>query len=263
MGKRAADVIARTRGNRSQEPRLLVVARRLKARYGYDADRPTVFDTEDRILTGPTSEPLDGLIETVLSQQSTVATTQRMANALRTAFPNWEPALAGGPEGIAVVLAAARGNLTVTKAQYIHGILSRLMSERKTLSLAFLRDHSAEEARRYLLSFRGVGPKTVNCVLLFNLRFPVQPVDTHLHRIALRLGLVGQDATPEVAGKAIEEVLPSTWQAHYEFHLNGIEHGQQSCVARSPRCSVCVVNDVCPSSSVGLGMAEEALDQDR
>ncbi len=229
------------------------VAARLKARYGHDARRPTAFDTADRVMTGPASEPLDGLVETILSQQSTVRITQRMADALRLAFPTWEQALAAGPAGIQAVLVAARGNLTATKAGYVHGVLARLMAERGALSLRFLQDWPAAEARAYLRSFKGVGAKTANCVLLFNLRLPVQPVDTHLHRIAARLGLVSGAETAEGVGQALEALLPADWRAHYEFHLNVIEHGQQTCLARTPRCPDCVVRDLCPWPAMQAG----------
>lgn len=223
-----------------------VVSERLKERYGHDAEQPTAFDTADKVMTGPMSEPLDGLIETILSQQSTILMTQRMAEALHAAFPSWQQALAAGPAEIQAVLAAARGNLTTTKAQYIHGVLARLNVERGELSLGFLRKWDASDARAYLRSFKGVGAKTANCVLLFNLWLPVQPIDTHLHRIALRLGWVSKTASPEDVGQALEAILPADWQAHYEFHLNGIEHGQATCTAQSPTCSTCVIRELCP-----------------
>lgn len=235
--------------------RVEFIAAKLKAEHGHDAALPIAFDTPGRVMTGPKSEPLDGLIETILSQQSTVQMTQRMADALRSAFSDWGLALAAGRDGIQVVLAAARGNLAATKAGYIYGVLARLAAEKRALSLHFLRDWPVAEARIYLRSFKGVGAKTANCVLLFNLRLPVQPIDTHLHRIACRLGLVDEIASPESVGEALESLIPSRWQDHYEFHLNGIEHGQQTCKARHPRCEVCVVRTHCPQVGVKDALA--------
>lgn len=231
---------------------VVTVAARLKARYGYAADQPNVFNTDAAMVAGPESEPLDGLLETILSQQSPVAATQRMADALRRAFPDWSQALAAGAAGIQTVLQAARGNLANAKAGYIHRVLSRLQAERGSLSLQFLRTWAPAEARKFLLSLPGVGPKTASCVLLFNLQLPAQPVDTHLLRIAQRLGFVGETAKPGDAETWFEHRLPPTWEAHYEFHLNGIVHGQQTCKAQRPRCGECVLQEECPSAGLGV-----------
>lgn len=233
--------------------RLQEVVSRLKLRYGYSAQASNVFNDEIGIVAGPESEPLFGLIETILSQQSLIATTQRMSVALRTAFPEWQQALAAGSEGIQRVLAQARGNLTQVKATYIHSVLHRLDAEQGELSLQFLRTWSDTAARDYLLSFSGVGPKTASCVLLFNLQRPVQPVDTHIHRIAQRLKFVHEDAKPVDTAAWFDAHLPTHWETHYEFHLNAIDHGRLTCRAQNPQCATCVLNDLCPSARLAPG----------
>ncbi|MBO0931940.1 endonuclease III domain-containing protein [Fibrella aquatilis] len=209
-----------------------------------------MFNTDTTIVAGPESEPLDGLIETILSQQSPIVPTQRMADALRQAFPNWNQALLAGPDVIQVVLAGARGNLTKAKAGYIHRVLGRLLAERGDLSLNFLRTYSAADARQWLLTLPGVGPKTASCVLLFNLQLPAMPVDTHVLRIALRLRLVAENTKPSDVETWFEQQLPQQWESHYEFHLNAIVHGQTTCKAQHPKCADCVLNDCCPSSNL-------------
>ena len=99
------------------------------------------------------------------------------------------------------------------------------------------------QARQWLLSLEGVGAKTAACVLLFSLGKPVIPVDTHVHRLARRLGLVEARATPEKTEEILESlVLP---EARYAFHMNLIAHGRRVCKAQSPRCEECVLACAC------------------
>lgn len=232
--------------------RIELIASRLKAQYGYSADNPNVFNTDTTLVAGPESEPLDGLIETILSQQSPIAATQRMADSLRQAYPDWQQALVAGQDAIQHVLKAARGNLTNAKAGYIHRVLLRLQEEQGGLSLRFLRAYPPTEARTLLLSLPGVGPKTASCVLLFNLQLPAMPVDTHIFRIAQRLRLVSAKSKPTDAETWFERYLPPIWEAHYEFHLNAIVHGQTTCRALNPRCEQCALRDLCPSAEMFL-----------
>jgi endonuclease III len=229
---------------------LKIIAERLKLEYGHSVLKPNVFNTETIIMAGLESEPLDGLIETILSHQSPNAVTHRMGAALRTAYPDWEDALTAGAEGIQQVLQNAKGNLTKNKSGYIYGVLSHLKKERGELSLSFLRSYKLQDARNLLLSFKGVGAKTASCVLLFNLQLPAMPVDTHVLRIAQRLKLVNEKLKPDKVETWFEENLPQTWAAHYEFHLNAIAHGQITCKALNPKCDRCVLKDLCPSADI-------------
>jgi endonuclease III len=224
-----------------------IIAERLKLEYGYSASKPNIFNTETRVVAGFESEPLDGLIETILSQQSPIASTQRMADALHNAYQDWNEALESGVEKIEQVLKDARGNLAKSKAGYIYGVLLTLKQEHGKLSLSFLRSYKLEDARNYLLSFKGVGTKTASCVLLFNLQLPAMPVDTHVLRITQRLKLVSNKLKPAKVETWFEENLPKDWESHYEFHLNAIAHGQATCKALNPKCDRCILGDLCPS----------------
>ncbi len=229
---------------------LEIIAARLKSEYGYSALKPNIFNTETTTIAGLESEPLDGLIATILSHQSPNAVTQRMGEALHTAYADWNEALDAGVDGIQQVLQNARGNLTRNKAGYIHGVLSRIQEEYGELSLNFLRFAKVEDVRSLLLSFKGVGAKTASCVLLFNLQLPAMPVDTHVLRIAQRLRLVNEKLKPPKVETWFEENLPKNWEAHYEFHLNAIAHGQLTCKALNPKCGNCVLKDLCPSAEI-------------
>ena len=99
-----------------------------------------------------------------------------------------------------------------------------------------------------LLGLPGVGPKTAACVLLFSLDRPFFPVDTHVHRVAIRLGLVAPRADAVVTQAAFQESVPD--DEMYSLHMNLIRHGREVCIAQRPRCSECVLRDLCPRIGV-------------
>jgi endonuclease-3 len=102
-----------------------------------------------------------------------------------------------------------------------------------------------EEGEAYLGQFEGVGPKTKACVLLFSCRKPILPVDTHVHRVSIRLGLIGSKVTAENAHDLLQALLPRDAQTIYNFHKGLLRHGQRVCVYDRPRCEKCVLTDLC------------------
>jgi endonuclease-3 len=99
-----------------------------------------------------------------------------------------------------------------------------------------------------LVALPGVGPKTAACVLLFSLDRPFFPVDTHVHRVAIRLGLVPPRADAVATQRAFQESVPG--KEMYALHMNLIRHGREVCAALRPRCSACVLRDICPRVGV-------------
>ena len=89
----------------------------------------------------------------------------------------------------------------------------------------------------------GVGPKTASIVLLFAFSMPFLPVDTHVFRLAQRLGLVEEKANPEKAQKMLERIVPP--DKYVTFHLNLIRHGRQVCHARGPSHEKCCLQGCC------------------
>lgn len=213
-------------------------ARRLKRQYRRRA--PKKPDSED--------DPLDGLIGTILSQQNVDAVTARMFAALKAAFPTWRLALEAGPEAIQRVLEASRGGLSRIKAGYIHRVLIALMESPGELSLEFLREMPDAEIRVFLQALPGVGMKTSSCVLMFDLGRAAMPVDTHIHRLARRMGFVDDRASAVQAELWFDARLPKDWKKRWEFHVNAINHGKQTCHSQRPKCEVCVLSDLCPSA---------------
>jgi endonuclease-3 len=114
------------------------------------------------------------------------------------------------------------------------------------LHLDFLRRWPTERVWKYLTNLRGVGPKTASCVLLFSLRRPVLPVDTHIHRVSGRLRLIGPRTTAEKAHELLAATVPP--DKVYAFHVLMIAHGRQTCHARRPNHAACILRDVCPSA---------------
>ncbi|KAK4264289.1 hypothetical protein QN277_025489 [Acacia crassicarpa] len=131
---------------------------------------------------------LDGLVRTVLSQNTTEANSQRAFASLKSAFPTWEDVLSAGATDVENAIRC--GGLAPTKASCIKNVLSCLLERRGKLCLEYLRDLSLDEIKSELSLFKGIGPKTVSCVLMFNLQRDDFPVDTHIFEIAKTIGWV-------------------------------------------------------------------------
>jgi endonuclease III len=214
------------------------VCRRLRKQYG-------------PVKLGERLPPLDELIATILSQNTSDRNSDAAFAELRKRFPEWE-SVRRAP--VAQVARAIRtGGLARQKAPRIKAILRQLRARRGELSLDFLHDLPSAEAFRYLRAFAGVGPKTAACVLLFACDKPVLPVDTHVHRVSRRLGLIGPRTSAEKAHEELARLTPPN--KVLEFHVQLIRHGRRVCTARDPRCEDCVLLDGCPEGQERLGAA--------
>lgn len=185
--------------------------------------------------------PLDELILTILSQHTTDVNSHRAFESLRRRFPSWEGVMEAEPPEIAEAIRS--GGLAQSKAIRIKLLLRKLWEEYGALDLDFLCGMELDKARGLLLNLGGVGPKTAACVLLFSCDKPAFPVDTHVHRVARRLDLIGARVTAEEAHRILEEVVPP--DKTYRFHVNLIIHGRRICKAQRPRCEVCPLAQVC------------------
>ena len=185
--------------------------------------------------------PLDELVSTILSQNTNDVNRDRAYENLRRRFPTWDAVRDG--ETADVVEAVRLAGLGNQKGPRIQEALRHISAERGELSLDFLRQMEVEEAKRWLTAMKGVGPKTAAIILLFALDMPAFPVDTHIHRVSKRLGLISQKVSREKAHDLLEDLMPS--ETYYAFHLNVIRHGREVCEARQPRCEVCVLRDLC------------------
>jgi len=187
---------------------------------------------------------LDELIAALLSQNTTDANSDAAFAQLVRRFPTWEAVRQAPATAIAASIRPA--GLQQQKASRIKRILRALHERDGHLSLEGLRSWPPSEALAYLRSFPGVGPKTAACVLLFACRKPVLPVDTHVHRLSIRLELVPRRTTAEQAHALLADMVPP--RHVLEFHVLLIRHGRRICQARRPQCPECPLIDACPEA---------------
>jgi endonuclease-3 len=192
----------------------------------------------------PHGDGMSELVLTILSQHTADINSGKAFANLLTVFSDWDAVRVAEPEVIAAATRAA--GLSTSKAPRIKAALEQIKRERGAYDLGFLRDLPLDEARAWLTALHGVGPKTAACVLMFAYGRPALPVDTHVFRVALRLGLLPPRATAEKAHRILEAAVPP--ELTYAFHVGLIKHGRHVCFARSPACSSCVFQDRCPSA---------------
>lgn len=210
----------------------------------------TLLDVLRKEYGGPTPNtpqpPIDELMMTILSQHTSDTNTERAFRTLRERYPRWEDVISARVEDVADAIRS--GGLANVKAATIQSVLRSIADQTGTLSLDALYEMPTDEVRIWLTSLRGVGPKTAACVLLFSLERPVMPVDTHVHRVSLRLGLVPSGTTAERAHGLLETRIPP--ESINDAHMLLIQHGRRTCSARFPKCGACVLAEQCPSAGL-------------
>lgn len=189
-------------------------------------------------------DPLSGLILGILSQNTSDRNSRPAFEQLKARFKDWEEVMSASTSEIATAIRGA--GLSQVKAGYIKETLREIRQRCGSLDLSFLGSLPLEEAKAWLASLPGIGPKTAAVVLLFSLRRPALPVDTHVYRVALRLGLIPAKTSREKAHQMLEAKLDP--EEVYAFHVLLLEHGRRICRARQPLCSECPFDDDCPSS---------------
>ena len=192
---------------------------------------------------------VDELVLTILSQNTSDVNRDRAYAAMRERFPTWEIVRDADPAALANALRP--GGLADQKAPRIQAVLRRV-SAAGPLELEWLGALPPADAIAWLVQLPGVGVKTASCVLLFSFAVPVMPVDTHVHRVAGRLGLIPSGASADRAHALLTPMVPPARML--EAHLLLIRHGRTTCTARRPRCGECVLLDLCP-----YGRAEQDL----
>ena len=185
--------------------------------------------------------PLDVLIETILSQSTTNVNSRRAFESLKRRFPTWDEARRA--RAVSIEAAIKSGGLARQKSVRIKQLLNDIYERRGSLDLSFLATAPLEEAKQFLASFKGVGPKTVACTLLFACNRAVFPIDTHIFRIARRLALIPEKCSDEEAHRLMTEMIPDS--RYYEVHVNLIRHGRKTCRPSDPLCERCCLVDYC------------------
>lgn len=186
-------------------------------------------------------DPLDVLIGTILSQATSDTNSYRAFESLKRRFPGWEQARRARVTSIEAAIRS--GGLARQKSRRIKNLLNEIYHQRGSLDLSFLKRAPLHEARRFLASFKGIGPKTVACTLLFACNRPVFPIDTHIFRIARRLALIPKRGSDEQAHELIEQIIPPS--RYFEVHVNLIRHGRNVCRPQHPLCEECCLVEYC------------------
>lgn len=186
-------------------------------------------------------DPVAVLVQTILSQNTSDRNSEPAFRRLMGSFPGWEEITEASEGEIARCIQS--GGLARVKARYIREALAEIKRRHGSFDLTFLKEMSVEDARKWLMELPGVGMKTASCVLLFGLRMPALPVDTHVFRVASRLGLIKQGTSTEKAHRELESMVAP--EDVYRFHVLLITHGRRACRARLPYCMRCVLREVC------------------
>ena len=203
-------------------------------------------DAYGRPQWSPRYPPVDELVYTVLSQNTADVNTDRSFAELRRRFPTWDQVRDADPDDIAAAI--AHGGLSQIKAPRIKAILAALSEHTGRPDLSELDGMTDGTALQYLRSLPGVGPKTAACVLLFSLGRPAMPVDTHVHRVARRLGIIDRLVTAEQAHALLGALAGPDPLDIYALHVDLVRHGRRICHARRPACDRCPLNRFCPSA---------------
>jgi endonuclease-3 len=189
----------------------------------------------------PSYDPVSVLVQTILSQNTSDRNSRGAFRTLLASFDNWERVADADVDTIAHCIRC--GGLGRIKAQRIKQALKEIMRKQGRLDLDFLSQLTLSDAQEWLQKLSGVGAKTARCVLLFSLGMPALPVDTHILRVAKRLGLIDIKASLHEAHHTLGELVPP--EDVYQFHILVIEHGRRICQARHPRCQGCVLKKIC------------------
>ena len=193
----------------------------------------------------PAREPLDCLIRTILSQNTSDVNSTRAWTSLRKRFPRWDDVLAAPPA--ALTAAIRSGGLARQKSRRIRSILQWTRHRFGRLTLRTLHNMTDDQVRTTLAALPGVGPKTIHVLLAFALSRDALPVDTHVHRITTRLGLLPPRCTPERAHAHLAPLVPHG--AAYALHANLLQLGRLLCRPQRPRCPECPLLPLCPEAA--------------
>ena len=185
--------------------------------------------------------PLDELVSTILSQNTNDKNRDLAFYRLKDQFASWDAVRGADPQ--VVVDAIRPAGLANQKGPRIQAILKFIIGQRGSLELDFLRHREPQEVYDWLISLKGVGPKTASIVMQFSLAMPAFPVDTHIYRVTGRVGLRPGAISVEQAHAHLAALFPP--ETYKTVHLNIIRLGREICQARKPKCPTCPVKDLC------------------
>jgi endonuclease-3 len=202
-----------------------------------------LIETYGELELKPRRDPMHELISTMLSHRTTEANEALAYQRMWERFGSWE-AIRDAPV-VQLTEAITPATFPESKAPNIQKTLTKIIAERGEANLEFLRDQPTEPAFEWLTDLPGVGIKTATLVLLFCFSKPVIPVDTHVHRVSGRLGLISAKVSAEAAHHRLLEMLPPEPHVLYNFHVAMLRHGQRICTFNNPKCNQCPLRNLC------------------
>ncbi|MEA2497782.1 MAG: endonuclease [Actinomycetota bacterium] len=188
----------------------------------------------------------------MLSQHTSDTNRDRAFAGLKQRFPSWESVAEAHTTELADAIRP--GGIADVKAGRIKGILDEILEQEGALNLDRLNELTDEDVERYLVALPGVGPKTAACVLVFSMGRDAFPIDTHVYRIAVRLGWIGPKVTADAAHRILTPRIPP--ELRYDLHVAFIDHGRSVCKPKLPRCTECVLFDLCDAGPRFLAAGE-------
>ena len=207
----------------------------------------------------PRYDPASELVYTILSQHTSDVNSHRAFEALMRAFGSLDAVKEADLDSIEETI--RMGGLAKIKAPRIKAVLKQISDEVGSYDLSFLAEMPLQEAKDWLRKLPGIGPKTAAIVLCFSLGMPAMPVDTHIYRVAKRLGLIGPKVTADAAHDILEPMVAA--EEVFAFHLYLINHGRQVCKALRPRCDECLLAWGCPSRGLFVAPARSSKNRSR
>ncbi len=198
-------------------------------------------------------DPLSELVSSLLSHRTKNSQSAKAYVALMETFGSWEAVRDAPTEAVEAAIKPC--TWAEQKAPRIQQVLRDITAQKGSLSLDFLGGLEAAEARDWLETLPGVGPKTSAAVLSFStLRGKALPVDSHHFRVAWRLGIIPEKLGEGKANRVLEALLPEDFSAQdvYDNHQLMMKHGQHVCHHHRPDCERCVLPDICPTGQARI-----------
>jgi len=182
--------------------------------------------------------PFELLVATILSAQTTDERVNLTTPALFARYPDAEALAAADPAELEELIRPT--GFYRSKARNLLGMAAALVERF---------GGEVPSAMEDLVTLPGVGRKTANVVRSVAFGLPGMPVDTHVQRLATRLGL-SSAPDPVAMERDLDALVPPERRGALSLRL--ILHGRETCRARTPRCSACLLADICPSAGMGV-----------
>ena len=189
---------------------------------------------------GNPSAPLDDLIYIILSNKTSPKMTRATYKRVRSRFLDWDAALDAPISALRSLLKPA--GLSAVKSRQIRAALRSIEHDFGACDLKSLKRLAPEAAQEYLVGLPGVSEKVAKCVMMYTLNLPVLPVDTHVHRVSLRLGWTARKRADQCHAE-LEALVPARFRR--SFHVTCIAHGRKVCRPHAPKCEQCCIKQRC------------------